>query len=190
MREMQNYNDRRTALYNARNGAGQQEPSSSFSNDNNVNARADENPENINEAVQQSGGKSEQQLSKKSKKKKRTLNIVGVLAEINFMNDIPFFLSFFSSTLKEILDIVLSATIILPWVFSLVNTIFNLMMMQLAKFNEEVKVHSRLMIKIILLILGCFFDSIPGLDFLPISLMTIIIVYFMTLWERVKAKKN
>lgn len=179
----QDYNSRKKALEDAR--AGQEEPGSVNSD---VSAQADRNPENIEKAVSEVGrSQSEKNGQEKAKK---TLNPFAVFGQASILKDMPYVCAIMVSVLKQILDIIFSATFILPMLFSLLEMIFNFMMMKLAEFSDTVKVRSRFTIKLVLLLLGCIFDSIPGLSFLPLSTATILIVYGITLWERANAKNK
>ena len=129
--------------------------------------------------------------NKKTKEKKKSFNPFAVLAQIDMLNDMPYFCTMLGSILKDILDELLAETVIMPILFSVLNGIFGLMMMQLAKYSEKkAKVHSRMTVRIIVWIVGNMFDSLPGLDFLPMSIATTLIVYVMTLQERAKASKD
>jgi hypothetical protein len=172
----QEHIERAKALEKARNeDAGQQESSSGFKSGfgtgrNRTNETINYSKENL-------------------QKKKRTLNLFFVLKQASMLKDMPFVCAILASFLKEIIDVVFAPTIVLPITFSMLNAIFGFMMMQLAKFSEKAKVHSRFMIRVGILIAGSMLDSIPGLGFLPISIATIFIGYMLTLWERANAEK-
>jgi hypothetical protein len=178
-RTAQNYSERANALNIAREeGAGQQEPSPDF----NDGARMDSS--HANEAVKESAG------DKEKKENKKTLNPFAVFMQANMLQDMPFVCAIGASILDWIFNLIFAPTIILPITFSIITAIFTFMMMQLAKFSEKVKVHSRFGIKIGLIIAGGICGGIPGLDFIPLSVATVLIVYGITLWERANAEKS
>jgi hypothetical protein len=178
-RTAQNYSERARALNIARKeGAGQQEPSPDF----NDGARVDSS--RANEAVKESAG------GKEKKENKKTFNFFAILMQANMLQDMPFVCAIGASILDWIFNLIFAPTIILPITFSIITAIFTFMMMQLAKFSEKVKVHSRFGIKIGLIIAGGIFGSISGLNFIPLSVATVLMVYGITLWERANAEKS
>lgn len=127
---------------------------------------------------------------KKGNTRKKTLNPLALLGQVNLLKDTPYFAAMISSLIKEIFDIILSFTFIMPIIFSLLNVIFGIMMMQLAKFSEKEKVRSRLMVRVIIYFVGSLIDGLPGISMIPMSILTTLIVYFITLYERANAEKT
>lgn len=144
------------------------------------------------------GSKNKKELKKSGIARKKTFNIFALLGQMNLFKDQPYLCMMLATILKEVIDLVCQALVILyPFslIVSILNTIFGIMMMQLAKFSEvEEKVHGRLkvklMLKIALWVAGSVFDSFPGLGALPISIITNLIVYAIVLYERANTEKT
>jgi hypothetical protein len=115
--------------------------------------------------------------------------IFSSLKQINLLKDIPFACALGFAILKDLLDFVLAPTVILSMLGSILCSIFIFMMLILAKASEERKTASRFITKILVIIGGGVVDSLPGIDFLPIETITIIIIYILVLSERAQAEK-
>lgn len=144
------------------------------------------------------GSKNKKELKKSGIARKKTFNIFALLGQMNLFKDQPYLCMIVATILKEIIDVVCQALVILyplSFIVSILNTIFGIMMMQLAKFSEvEEKVHgklkARLMLKIALWVAGSLFDSFPGLGVFPISIIVNLLVYLMVLYERANTEKT
>jgi len=144
------------------------------------------------------GSKNKKEIKKGGGSRKKTLNPFAMLGQIDILKDAPYACICIATTLKEILDVVFNlaaALYPLAIVSSILNGIFGIMMMQLAKFSEKIeKTHNRFVVKqflkMAIWILGNLFDSFPGLGVFPISIVTTLIVYSMTLYERVNTEKT
>ena len=119
-------------------------------------------------------------------------NPVGALSlvkQVDFIGDIPYIAAMGAALLKDLLDFVFAETIVLSIVCSVLCSIFIFMMLLLVGANGKKKGANKLFSKIGIIISGGVADSIPGVDFLPIETITVIIVYVMELIERKNASK-
>ena len=112
------------------------------------------------------------------------LGSLSLLKQINFIGDMPYVAAIGAALLKDIIDLVAAETIILSVVFSVLCSIFIFMMMLLVGGNGKKKKVSKFFSKIGILGLGGIADSLPGIDFLPIETITVVVIYVMELVER------
>lgn len=140
------------------------------------------------------GSKNKKAIKKSGEKREVTLNPFALLAQIDMLNDMPYFFAMIASLLKDLLDVIfdlMAVTLPIPIIISMMNLVFGIMMMQLAKFSEtQEKTHARWKVKVGLYIAGAAFGSIPFLNFIPESIVTTVVVYFLTLWERANTRKT
>lgn len=140
------------------------------------------------------GSKNKKAIKKSGGKRKVTLNPFALLAQIDMLNDMPYFFAMIASLLKDLLDAIfnlMAVTLFMPVIISMMNLVFGIMMMQLAKFSEtQEKTHARWKVKVGLYIAGAAFGSLPFLNFIPESIVTTVVVYFITLWERANTQKT
>lgn len=106
------------------------------------------------------------------------------------ISDLPFAAALGGAMLKDLLDLATFETVILPMIFSMLCSIFIFMMLLLAGAGGKRKTANKILQKILIIIGGGMVDGIPGLDFLPIETITVIIIYMLTLMERRDAEQG
>lgn len=203
MPDVETNNDRKIALDEARRGentANIHHADQSFNNlpqkniENNNTGQTENNPEGEHKEkldnLRRSGKITNIKNALKSAKSTATTvrAVVFAFAEVNLLLDIPFFAALGGAILKDILDLVTFETIVLPWLFGLLCSIFIFMMLLVAGAGGKRKVASKLVQKGLLIIGGGLLDGIPGLDLIPIETATVLVVYIMTLKERAEEK--
>jgi hypothetical protein len=119
-----------------------------------------------------------------------TSDLKAMTKEMNLLADMPFVAATGAALLKDVLDLVTFATVILPWIFSLLCGIFIFMMLLLAGASGKKKGAQRILNKLLLTLGGSIADGIPGLGLFPVETFTVIIIYVMTLKERVEDRKE
>lgn len=126
-------------------------------------------------------------IGKNLSKAATPMGVFSVLKKIDFSKDIPFFCAFGFAILKDILDIVFTASVALmplSILFSILCSIFIFMMLMLAGSNGKRKGAQGLVKKGLTLMAGGVIDSIPGVDAFPAETATVGVIYYMTLAER------
>ncbi|HEX8974522.1 MAG TPA: hypothetical protein VF817_03485 [Patescibacteria group bacterium] len=114
------------------------------------------------------------------------LGAISLLGQVDFLADMPYAAALGAAVLKDILDIADFETVVLPFLFSLLCTIFIFMMLQLVGGNKK-KSSARTFVKsTVALIGGGLADAIPGVDLLPIETAVVIVLY---IWE-LRARKE
>jgi len=112
------------------------------------------------------------------------------------LSDATYFLALIASILKGILDIIQAtgAGYALIIVLTFLVSIFVAFMMILAGFSEGEMKNQRIRRKMIrrwlVLIGGTAIELIPGISFLPIETLTILVIFFLALSDRKEAKKQ
>jgi hypothetical protein len=116
---------------------------------------------------------------------------VSLFAQMKPLNDWMYFLAIMMAMLKDILDILtLSGVLyILVIVITFLTSIFIALMMILGEFSTGIGRQKQKMIrKWLVLLFGTTSEMIIGLNFLPITTLTVAIVYALVLLERKNAK--
>lgn len=156
--------------------------------------RLDDSRRRANSA--ESGSKAREAI-KTAKNLAETATPVGaasLLKQINLLTDMPYVAAFGAALLKDLLDLVLAETIILPIIFSMMCGIFILMMLQLAGSDSGKTKRARRFAKspmgkrILAIIAGTIAEMIPGLDFVPIESALVVFIYVLALIDRKKAQ--
>lgn len=114
---------------------------------------------------------------------------VSMVKEVNFLLDMPFFAAFGAALLKDLFDLVDFATVILPFLFSMLCGIFIFMMLLLAGAGGKKNAAKRILNKVLTTLGGSLADGIPGLDLFPIETATVLVIYLMTLKERAEDRE-
>jgi hypothetical protein len=112
-----------------------------------------------------------------------------MVKEINFLLDMPFFAAFGAALLKDLFDLVDFATVILPFLFSMLCGIFIFMMLLLAGSAGKRNAAKKILNKVLIVLGGSIADGIPGLDLFPIETATVFIIYLMALRERAEDRE-
>lgn len=169
----QNYNERKEALDQARR---QEEPSPV--NNEHVYAREDRHPESRQNAAN---------AAVSMAKKVSPLGFFLLLKEVNLIKDMPFFAAIIFALLKDLLDIAFSVTVVIPFIFSVLFSIFLVMMIILAGSGGKIKT-GKFIWKGLTIIGGGLTDSLANIA--PMAIFTTLIIYLMTLKERADAKNS
>ena len=120
--------------------------------------------------------------------------IISLLGSINFFSDWMYGLALFAAILKDLLDIVEATGIgyILVVVTTFCTGIFIAMMMLLGSFsnNSGGKKQQKIIRSWLVLFGGTIIELIPGIDFVPIETLTVIIIYVLLLSSRKQNKEE
>jgi hypothetical protein len=117
------------------------------------------------------------------------LNIFGLLKQIDFLNDLPFFAAIGAAILKDVLDAFLTAYLPpLDFIAAIFASSFIGMMMFLSGAGEKRKMAQNAIKKIFTLLAGTTLEMIPLLDALPFETITILFIYGWTLFDRKNAE--
>ncbi len=127
--------------------------------------------------------------AKTAKKLSKIGAVASLLKEANMLLDMPFIAALGAAVLKDALDLADFATVILPMLFSSFCSIFIFMMLLLVGASGKKKMASNMIKKGLVVIGGGVFDAVPGLDLFPIETATVLVIYLMTLYERMEARE-
>jgi hypothetical protein len=117
------------------------------------------------------------------------MGVFSLMKQASLLKDIPFVCAFGAAILKDISDLVFNETVILGFLFSILCSIFIFMMILLAGSGKKGKAASKIVAKTFTLLGGGLADSLPGLGFLPIETLTVLILYMLVLSERANARE-
>ena len=178
------------------------------------NARSeDQRKEFIKKSQKKKQGKAQKTLNKYSPNRnasqaRNTINQAKNLAKsatswgaISLMSqvkisDFSYFLALIAAILKDLLDLAEATGIgyALVVILTFLASIFIAFMMILASFSEGGQGSQRIKRKIIrswlILIAGTIIELIPGIDFLPIESLSVVIIFALALSARKEAKKQ
>jgi hypothetical protein len=163
------YDERKEALENARRAGQEPSPVSNSNNKSESIRNTMKTAKNIAKAVTPMG-------------------FLSLLTKVSIFKDIPLACAFGFAILKDILDLALGFTVILPAILSILCSIFIFMMMLLSGGINKTKM-ARNILKGSVLIGGSIIDSLPGIDFFPFETITVLIVYLLILSERASAER-
>lgn len=111
-----------------------------------------------------------------------------LLKQVNPMTDMPYVAAMGSAMIKDLSDLVLFETVILPVLFSMMCSIFIFMMLLLVGNVGKKKGANKFLKKIGFLLAGAVADSVPGINFFPTETLTVATIYFLELSERKHAQ--
>lgn len=113
------------------------------------------------------------------------LGAFSLMKQISPLSDIPYFAAFGAAILKDLSDLVLIGSLPgLGTAITIMCSIFIFMMMALVGAGEKRKLVNGLLKRGGILLTGTIIEFIPGLSFIPIETVTIVIIYFQVLSER------
>lgn len=113
-----------------------------------------------------------------------------IFKQMNVISDMPYVAAMGAAVLKDLLDFVGAATVVLPILFSVLCSIFIFMMMLMVGAGGKRKGATAIAKRIALLVGGGMADSVPGLGLFPFETLTVLVIYYMTLVERKNAQKE
>lgn len=128
--------------------------------------------------------------AKKNREKIIPKDASSLLKQMDIFTDMPFVLALGAALLKDLIDLVAAETIIFSVLFSILCSIFIAMMLLIAGASGKRKSSKQTVKKILSLLAGGIADSIPGIDFLPIESVTVVVIYVLTLMERKEEAMN
>lgn len=112
------------------------------------------------------------------------MGMIALLKQVRFLADMPFAAALGVAMLKDLVDLATWGTVVLPFVFSALCSIFIFMMLLLVGASRKRKGASNMLKMIGVLAAGGIVDSIPGLNILPIETITVFAIYVLVLIER------